>query len=96
MDYINIKGANVSLGAPAGWNEDRDGPCGALPVRVTRTPQNTVNHCESAWMPDALDLQALNAGHAVILRVYGGQPAVAVYVDRFPPAAAVERTEEDL
>lgn len=35
----------------------------------------------SAWEPTPADLEALNAGGSVVLRVLGVQPPVALYVE---------------
>jgi hypothetical protein len=76
MTPTEIPHFNLRCVAPEGWNELRDGPCEALPVRVSNE-----GYCESAWLPSPAELKALEEGHAVILRVYGRQPPVAVYVE---------------
>jgi hypothetical protein len=53
-----------------------------LAVRVTPFTRNPFY--ESAWEPTPEELAHLNAGGSVILRVLGGQPPVALYVE--PPA----------
>ena len=37
-----ISGYNALPGAPAGWNPETDGDCGALPIRVTHKPDGSV------------------------------------------------------
>lgn len=83
MTPKKIAGANAHPGAPRNWDENRDGPCGALAVRVTYNCEETLNikWCESAWEPTAEELAALNAGGQVILRVVGWQVPVALYVE---------------
>lgn len=78
-----IAGWNAAPGAPQGWNPERDGECGALPVRATVNADGTVAMCESAWEPTPAELAALNAGGQVVLRVIGWQVPVALYVE--PP-----------
>ena len=82
-----IRGWNAAPGAPKGWNPDRDGECGALPIRVfppkSLTGAVPVQFVESAWEPDPAELAHLNAGGSVILRVMGWQPAVALYVEPY-------------
>jgi hypothetical protein len=75
-----IAGATHHLGAPQGWDEAAQGPCGRLHVRVL--PEGI---CESAWEPTPDELAALNAGASIILGVVGGQPPVMLSVET-PPA----------
>jgi hypothetical protein len=75
-----IKGATHYPGAPKDWDLQRDGPCGALPVRMVEPSDGRSSYCESAWVPTAEEIAALNAGKPVILRVVGWQVPVAMYV----------------
>ena len=73
----------------AGWNANRDDPCGALRIRlvpaaILTTPGVQLQYCESAWEPTPAELDALNAGGQVILRVCGWQCPVALYCE-LPP-----------
>lgn len=74
-----IHGANRWMGAPVGWNPEIDGHCSHLAVRMSVC--ETLVFCESAWEPTPEDLDLLNKGGSVILRVVGGQPPVALYVE---------------
>ncbi len=76
-----ILGWNAAPGAPKDWNPERDGDCGALPIRVTFHPDGTVNYCESAWEPTPRELEHLMAGGQLVLRVVGWQVPVALYVE---------------
>ena len=85
-----IKGWNAAPGAPEGWDPARDGECGALPIRMF--PPNALDiggggarlqWCESAWEPTPQELEWLNKGGSLILRVIGWQVPVALYVE--PP-----------
>jgi len=85
-----ISGWCAAPGAPNGWDPKRDGDCGALPIRVYpydafRGGVNVkkIEWCESAWEPTPRELEALNAGGQVVLRVHGWQVPVALYVERF-------------
>ena len=82
-----IKGWNAAPGAPKNWNPTKDGDCDALPIRVfpPKALEGTVlvQHCESAWEPTPRELEWLNAGGQVVLRVVGWQVPVALYVE--PP-----------
>ena len=70
-----IAGATRRLGAPIGWDDERDGRCHALSIR------DVAGACESAWEPTPAELDILNAGGSVILRVAGGQPPVLLYAE---------------
>ncbi len=81
-----IRGWNCCPGAPVGWTPERDGDCGVLPVRVfpptaLTKPNTPVQYCESAWEPTPAELEMLNTGGSVVLRVVGWQVPVALYVE---------------
>ena len=80
MEFKHIRGATAYPGAPANWDADRDGPCGALPIREIGDARAGRGFVESAWRPTLEEMTLLNAGRPVVLRVYGWQPPVAVYV----------------
>lgn len=87
-----IAGANAYPGAPAGWKPETDGSCGHLAVRVV-TEGDLIKHCESAWEPTPKELEMLNAGGQLVLRVVGWQVPVALYVEPAPkdePIAAAQ------
>lgn len=67
MRYIQHSTNNDVLGAPPGMSIDE---CGALPI--TRALAEDGHHVmQSFWLPDAVELAALNAGHPVILQIRG-------------------------
>lgn len=76
----HISGANAYPGAPEGWQPEKDGSCGHLAVRVTKEGDR-IGHCESAWEPTPKELEMLNAGGQIVLRVIGWQVPVALYVE---------------
>lgn len=83
-----IEGANLSLGAPANWDEARHGPCVRLHIRVTHgeiddgeTVHRPVDYCESAWQPSPEEVQLLIGGGSVVVRVYGGQPPISIFIE---------------
>lgn len=82
MIPLRISGATRYLGAPKGWEPERNGNCSHLAVREVQSSGLLV--CESAWEPTPNELAALNAGGRVVLRVVGGQPPVALYVEPSP------------
>lgn len=75
MIVARIAGATATLGAPTGWDAERDGNCRSLPVRVAD------NVWQSAWEPTPDELLMLNAGGLVVLSVPGGQPPVVLTVE---------------
>lgn len=79
-----IAGANAYPGAPKGWNPEKDGSCGHLAVRMFQREDQTVAYCESAWEPTPKELEMLNAGGQIVLRVVGWQVPVALYVEPAP------------
>lgn len=86
MNPLRIKGANANPGAPRDWDEKKQGSCGRLPVRCMER-EGRIAQCESAWKPDAHELETLNAGGHVVLRIIGWQVPVALYVE---PASEAE------
>lgn len=78
MKWADIEGKNADFGKPRSWDEQRDGPCGVLPVRVEQ--EGIYNYHYSNWKPDAEELKLLNAGGVVELCCVGIQPPVSVAV----------------
>jgi hypothetical protein len=79
MRYIQHPSNNKVFGAPAGWDQ-KELPCGALPVTVTQVDGKTA--MVSFWKPDAADLEALAKGGSIALWIYGDvHPVVAVGVE---------------
>lgn len=70
-----ITSATHYLGAPKGWEPEKDGDCHHLAVRIEG------NVFLSAWEPTPDELAALNAGGSVILSIVGGQPPVMLSVE---------------
>ncbi len=77
-----IMNASHWLGAPTGWRPDKNGYCGHLAIRTSGEPRNGRGWCESAWEPTPAELEQLNAGGSIILRIVGWQPPVALYVEK--------------
>jgi hypothetical protein len=81
MRPINFKGTTHYLGAPKDWNRDTQGECISLPVEITPTDDGQyAAFCTSVWQPDEKERKLIAAGMPVALRVWGGQPAVALYI----------------
>lgn len=79
MIPLRITGATRYLGAPNGWEPEKDGACSHLAIRDVKDGAMLV--CESAWEPTPHELDLLNAGGRIVLRVAGGQPPVCLYVE---------------
>ena len=79
-----IAGATRVLGAPRGWNPEKDGPCGGLPILETLTAHG--QKCMvSAWIPTPEELERLNAGAAIELCVMGiVHPPVGMSIGAVP------------
>jgi hypothetical protein len=75
---VKIKDETVSLKKPPDWDDERDGSCGELSVRIE--PFGT--RCKSFysnWKPSPDELTILNNGGVVEIEVVGqGQPPLSV------------------
>lgn len=91
-----ILNASHWLGAPIGWKPDSDGDCGHLAIRTSGEPRHGSGWCESAWEPTPHELEQLNAGGSIILRIVGWQPPVAIYVERAEYALEPKPSEKIL
>jgi hypothetical protein len=74
MKYIAFPEANTLFAAPKGMEET----CGSLPAMVTTDDQG-YDCVVSAWMPSPEDIESMQAGHPVYLKVVGGQPPVSLF-----------------
>ncbi len=93
MRPVAISGAQVVLGRPATWDEEKDGHCGGLPVR-REVGEGGHLWMASAWEPTPEELQQLLEGGHVILRVSCPQhPVTSLSVS---PAAPVDDLVEGL
>lgn len=83
MIIARIDAATRVLGAPADWNEERDGTCGSLAIRdVEIAGQNVM---VSAWQPTPEEIAAIVAGATVRLYVWGSRhPPVSIGVGELP------------
>lgn len=76
-----IRGATAYLGAPANWNKATSGDCGHLAIREHGNPRAGDGFVESAWEITPDDIEKLREGASLIVRIYGWQPPIALYVD---------------
>ncbi len=95
-----ITDATHRLIAPEGWSDQTADNCTALNVR--RIKEGGLVIFESAWEPTPAEIEAINAGGLVVLRVVGGQSPVALSVTdaqeivtegRDPPSGLGERSD---
>lgn len=68
-----------ALGAPIGWDHEKQGVCGTLPIR---DDQDRAGHSmTSAWYPSPEEIEAMKNGAPVLLNVLGTiHPPVALSV----------------
>lgn len=86
MNIGTIEGFTTTLGEPKDWNEERDGKCMGLPVRM-EVINDSLPSLTSAWFPTPEELKNLNLGAPVLLRVIGQQhPPVMLDVGEAPTA----------
>jgi hypothetical protein len=78
-----FEGATRDLGAPAGWDKDKDGPCGSLPIRDDS--HGAYPAMVSAWFPTPEEIAHVVAGAPIHLTVIGaGHPPVSLGVGKVP------------
>ena len=70
-----IANATHVFGPPADWDDERDGTCSKLVVRIAG---ETIM---SAWEPTPAELALLNAGGSVVLHIWGALQPVALTVE---------------
>jgi hypothetical protein len=76
-----IEGATRYLGAPRGWEPDKDGDCSHLAILDVPSDSGGSPAMISAWEPTPKELEALNAGAPVYLQIIGSaHPPVMVWV----------------
>lgn len=80
MHKITPIGATHDLAPPENWDQEADGPCGSLWVRVGLLGDRKLLTFTSAWKPSPAELAALSAGAAVEIDVVGTQPPMRVDV----------------
>lgn len=77
MTPINFEQSTRTLGAPLDWDEERNGPCGGLPV------WDDGERLVSCWRPTWRERLVILFGGPVWLSVFArGHPPVAVIAPR--------------
>lgn len=88
MIPARISGCTRVLGAPQGWTPETSGPCRGLPIRDEAA--GDMPAMVSCWEPTPAELEAINNGGKVYLRIVGvGHPPVMVYA--LGPASTGEK-----
>lgn len=74
-----IHGATRYLGAPRGWEPDKDGDCSHLAILDVESDYGP--RMISAWEPTPAELEALQSGAPVYLQIVGrAHPPVMMWV----------------
>jgi hypothetical protein len=78
-----IRGETRCIGKPRDWDDDLDGPCGALSVRDEIDVQSGVNFMHSEWRLQPGELKLLQERNGVIVLRISGQthPVVSLQVE---------------
>ena len=78
-----IEGATRRIGAPEGWDADKEGPCGFLHVRDMPTVSG--NCMITAWFPTPEELAAIFHGAPIYLSILGERhPVISMGVGNAP------------
>lgn len=69
------------LGAPEGWDAERNGECGGLPVMVEVDDAKRPQRFTSCWVLEPEEIATIVAGGRIYLTVFApGQPPVSLSV----------------
>lgn len=79
MKPVPTRGETNPFTKPEGWDDNSDGPCGVLSVRVEQHGNRKYHY--STWQPTQEEIWALDAGGVVVLTCVGLQPPVALSVE---------------
>jgi hypothetical protein len=78
MNPIKFDGHNKMLGAPPGWDEEKDGIVGLLPVYVDK------GMFLSVWAPSDAERERIHSGFNIGLFCVGSQPPVNLVLTDAP------------
>lgn len=84
MDFAKHPNHTSYMGAPSDWNEQRDGPCGALSIHDMR--DQPMPKMESCWVPTEGEALCLALGIADIRLGILGRVHPPVYMSVYPKA----------
>ena len=79
MKPVKTRDATADFSKPNAWDDNRNGPCGTLSVRVES--KGDYGYFYSTWRPTEHEIWALDAGGVVVLTGVGGQPPGALSVE---------------
>lgn len=91
MKFVKHPKHSSYMGAPRDWNEDRDGPCGALSIHDMRN--QPLAKMESCWEPEGFEPVSLALGLADIRLGVIGQGHPPVYMAVYPKTG---KTRDDV
>lgn len=91
------RGATNNFQKPANWDDEKDGVCGDLQVRMQAHGERSLCEMVSTWKPDAADLAHLNRGGVIELCITstGHPPVGMVIVDPVESIATPDLTLRD-
>jgi hypothetical protein len=78
MQPVKVRDQTIDFVKPHNWDDERDGQCGVLPVRVEQDGRYNCHY--SNWKPNIEELKLLAQGGVVELCCVGVQPPVSVAV----------------
>lgn len=82
MISVRIANANISLGPPVNWKDITDSAeCDTIFARSVNLPDIFERTLETAFKPTKEELDMLNEGGYVVLRVIGNFPPIALYTE---------------
>jgi hypothetical protein len=102
MNFVKHPNHTLYMGAPREWNEERDGPCGALSIQDKR--RAAIPSMESCWEPEGFEGHLLAMGFADIRLGIISNVHPPVYMTVYPKGgitqkmrlAAIKKAAQDL
>ena len=88
MKPVPTEDATHKFAKPVNWDDEKDGTCGDLSVRVQKYNNTERIEFISTWAPSEAELALLARGGVVVLSVIGSQPPVALWVEECPHKVA--------
>lgn len=81
MHPVATRDKTITFKPPTNWDQEADGPCGDLEVRVDTYGDSKIVQHVSTWKPSHAELAMLNRGGVVeIALLVPKQPVIAAYV----------------
>jgi hypothetical protein len=79
MRPTHTRGTNKTFVKPKGWNDELDGDCGDLEVRIQPFGKRLIEFV-STWKPSAEEIAHIVRGGVIELFIVGSQPPVGLLV----------------